>query len=117
MEYTKEEVGAFLRKGRKDLDLTQEEFAEAMDCNTTYYGNLERGKNYPSLGFFLRMVSYLNLSVDNFIKDKNAVQTGAYQQLLQTLSKCTDSELQILLENAETLIRHRADAPTVQSKE
>lgn len=62
------------------------------------------------------MVFYLNLSVDNFIKDKNAVQPDTYQQLLQILSNCTESELQILLKNAETLIRHRADASEDQSK-
>lgn len=109
MEYTKEEVGAFLKKGRTDLNLTQEKVAEDMDCNPTYYGNLERGKHYPSLGLFLRMVSYLNLSVDNFVKDKQTIQTDTYQQLLHTLSKCTETELQILLENAKTLIGHRID--------
>lgn len=43
MKYTKEDVGMFLRKGRTELRLTQEDVAEAMDCNATYYGNMERG--------------------------------------------------------------------------
>ena len=67
MEYTKEDVGMFLRQGRTELKLTQEDVAEAMDCNATYYGNMERGVHYPSLGLFLRMVSYLHLSVDKFM--------------------------------------------------
>lgn len=111
MEYTKEDVGAFLKKGRMELDLTQEKVAEDMDCNPTYYGNLERGKHYPSLGLFLRMVSYLHLSVDQFVEDKQAVQIDTYRQLLQILSECTETELQILLENAKTLIVHRINAP------
>ena len=117
MEYTKEDVGMFLRQGRTALDLTHEDVAEAMDCNATYYGNLERGIHYPSLGLFLRMVSYLHLSVDKFVENKEAVRTDTYQQLLRTLSDCTESELQILLENAETLIRHRADTPEDKSNE
>ena len=117
MEYTKEEVGMFLRQGRTALELTQEDVAEAMDCNATYYGNMERGVHYPGLGLFLRMVSYLHLSVDKFMERKESVRTDTYQQLLRTLNDCTESELQILLENAETLIRHRADTPEDQSNE
>lgn len=116
MEYTKEQVGAFIRKGREDKGLTQENFSEIMGCNATYYGNIERGINYPSLGLFLRMVSYLTLSVDKFVQENEAVQTDTYQQLLQILNECTEQELQILLENAKTLLRHRADASEDQSK-
>ena len=114
MEYTKEQVGAFLRKGRKAGGFTQESFAEAMDCNTSYYGDLERGKYYPSLGFFLRMVSYLNLSVDKFLQRSDEIQSDTYQQLLQAINNCTENELQILLENAQTLFKHRIVVPTKQ---
>lgn len=115
MEYTKEGVGMFLRQNRTELNLTQENVAEAMDCNATYYGNLKCGVHYPSLGLFLRMVSYLHLSVDKFVESKKAVQIDTYQQFLQTLNDCTASKLQVLLENAEVLIRHRADTPKDKS--
>lgn len=116
MEYTKEQVGAFIRKGREDKGLTQENFSEMVGCNATYYGNIERGVNYPSLKLFLRMVSYLPVSVDKLVEDNESIQTDTYQQLLRILNQCTESELQILLENAETLIRHRTDASEDQSK-
>lgn len=118
MEYTKEQKGMFLRTGREAIipKLTQEKFAEIMECNATYYGNIERGVNYPSLKLFLRMVSYLPVSVDKLVEDNDSVQTDIHQQLLRILNQCTESELQILLENAETLIRHRADVPENQSK-
>ncbi|MFR3227551.1 MAG: helix-turn-helix domain-containing protein [Mediterraneibacter gnavus] len=70
----------FLRKGRTELRLTQEDVAEAMDCNATYYGNMERGVHYPSLGLFLRMVSYLHLSVDKFLENKEAVRPDVFSQ-------------------------------------
>ena len=111
MKYTKEQVGAFIRKGREAKGLTQENFSEIIGCNATYYGNIERGVNYPSLGLFLRMVSYLTLSVDKFVQQNETVQTNTYQQLLLLLNECTESELQILLENAKTLIKYRTDAP------
>lgn len=63
------------------------------------------------------MVSYLHLSVDKFMESKESVQTDTYQQLLRILNDCTETELQILLENAETLIRHRAETPEHQSNE
>ncbi|MEY8392374.1 XRE family transcriptional regulator [Lachnospiraceae bacterium] len=30
-----------------DLNLTQEQLAEKLDCNLSYLGNIERGKNNP----------------------------------------------------------------------
>lgn len=48
MEYTKEDVGMFLRQGRTALELTQEDVAEAMDCNATYYGNLDVASIIPA---------------------------------------------------------------------
>lgn len=117
MDYTKEQVGAFIRRGREEKGLTQESFSEIIGCNATYYGNIERGINYPSLGLFLRMVSYLTLSVDKFVQQNEAVQTDTYQQLLQVLNECTEKEQQILLENARTLLRYRVDVPEDQFKE
>ena len=116
MEYTKEQVGMFIRKGREEKELTQERLSEIIGCNATYYGNIERGINYPSLGLFLRIVSYLSLSVDRFVEDKESVQTNTYHQIIQALNECTEPELQILLENAKTLIRHRPGTPKDQSK-
>ena len=109
MEYTKEQVGEFLRKGRVAKGFTQESFADILDCSSSYYGDLERGKNYPSLGLFFRMVSYLNLSIDKFMQKSDNIQSDTYQQLILTLNECTEKEKQILLENARTLINHRTD--------
>lgn len=111
MEYTKEQIGMFLRKGREAITpkLTQEKFAEIMECNATYYGNIERGINYPSLPLFLKMVSYLDISVDNFIVQSENINTDTHQQLLLTLNQCTEAECRILLEIARTLMSHRKD--------
>ena len=35
MEYTKEQVGMFIRKGREEKELTQERFSEIIGCNAT----------------------------------------------------------------------------------
>lgn len=107
MEYTKEQVGAFIRKGREEKGLTQERFSEMIGCNATYYGNIERGINSPSLKLFLRMVSYLSLSVDKFVQQNETVNTDAYQELLRTLTDCTETEINILLDNARTLVKYR----------
>lgn len=80
-------------------------------CNSTYYGNIERGINSPSLKLFLRMVSYLSLSVDKFVQQNEVVETDTYQQLPRIMADCTETELKILLENAQTLLKHRTDAP------
>lgn len=117
MEYTKEQIGMFLRKGREAITpkLTQEKFAEIMECNATYYGNIERGINFPSLPLFLKMVSYLDISVDSFMAQSENINTDTHQQLLLTLNQCTETERQILLEIARTLISHRTDMPVEEN--
>lgn len=49
MSFSNNRLGMFIRNGRLDLKLTQEQLAEKLNCNLSYLGNIERGKNTPSL--------------------------------------------------------------------
>lgn len=111
MSFSNKELGMFIRNGRLDMNLTQEQLAERLDCNLSYLGNIERGKNTPSLKLFYEIVRTLNLSSDAFIHSENDTSNDTYQQLLRLLDQCTPKELQILLENARTLIENRTEKP------
>lgn len=111
MSFSNKKLGMFIRNGRLDMNLTQEQLAEKLDCNLSYLGNIERGNNTPSLKLFYEIMRTLNLSSDKFIHSENDTSNNTYQQLLQLLDQCTLREQQILLENARTLIENRPEKP------
>ncbi|HBF7094743.1 TPA: helix-turn-helix transcriptional regulator [Clostridioides difficile] len=64
MEYKKQlfvDIGKRLKICRNELNLTQEEFAEILGISLTYYGQIERGMNGPSLE---KILLYLKLNID-----------------------------------------------------
>lgn len=109
MSFSNNRLGMFIRNGRLDLKLTQEQLAEKLNCNLSYLGNIERGNNIPSLRLFCKIVRVLNLSANDFIYQKCHSENKTYLQLIQLLSQCTPRELKILLENAQTLIANREE--------
>lgn len=111
MSFSKIRLGMFIRNGRLDLKLTQEQLAEKLNCNLSYLGNIERGKNSPSLKMFCSIIQILNLSADAFINPKQHSEDSTYVQLTRLLSQCTPTEQKILLENARTLIENREEKP------
>lgn len=111
MSFSNKKLGMFIRNGRLDQNLTQEQLAEKLDCNLSYLGNIERGKNTPSLRLFIGIMQILNLSADKFIYPDTDSSNDTYQQLLRILKQCTPKEQQILLENAHTLIENRGEQP------
>lgn len=111
MSFSNKKLGMIIRNGRLDQNLTQEQLAEKLDCNLSYLGNIERGKNTPSLKLFCEITRTLNLSADKFIYPEADTANDTYQQLLRLLNQCTPREQQILLENAKTLMQNRSEKP------
>ncbi len=111
MIFSNNKLGKFIRNGRLDLNLTQEQLAEKLNCNLSYIGNVERGKNIPSLKLFCRIILVLNLSADTFIRPKQNAENSSYLQLIRLLPLCTPKELNILLENTRTLLENREEKP------
>jgi len=70
MQYSKrkfnELVGKELIKIRKELSLSQEEFAEKTNTGRTYIGEIERGEKSPSVYKLYKILSYLNISLEEF---------------------------------------------------
>lgn len=112
MIFANNRLGKFIRNGRLDLELTQEQLAEKLNCNLSYLGNIERGKNMPSLKLFCRIMQILNLSANEFIHPNRHAENSTYLQLIRLLPQCTPKELNILLENAQTLMENREEKPT-----
>ncbi|KPI55136.1 hypothetical protein KW94_03800 [Clostridioides difficile] len=100
MEYKKQlfvDIGKRLKICRNELNLTQDEFAEILGISLTYYGQIERGINAPSLEkiflLYLKLnidPTYLitgklfyNLNVDEILENCQSDKKHAFEQLLK----------------------------------
>lgn len=67
-------LGARICTARKAKKLTQEALAEKVDISLAYMGEIERGKKYPSMNVFVKIVEVLDVSADSLLRDK--LETG-----------------------------------------
>ena len=109
MAQTDSRLGDMIRDCREKLGLTQEEAAEKL-----HYGNIERAVCNPSLPLFLRIAKELNLSVDAYIFSSKDDTTS---EITRLLSKCSQRERQIILENILTLLKNRDECTQIDVKE
>ncbi|GLO64741.1 hypothetical protein MACH08_05250 [Oceanobacillus kimchii] len=66
----KQKVGFRMREKRKELKLTQVDFAKEANISTNYYASLEQGKNSPSLEVLQRIAKALDVSVLYLLNDR-----------------------------------------------
>lgn len=62
-------VGKKIRFYRQQLGLNQESFAEMAEINKNYLGNLELGKQTPSVAIIKKIANAVNVSMSEFFKD------------------------------------------------
>lgn len=60
-------LGNAARQARKARGLTQARMAEQLDVSVEFYGRIERGVAWPSIGTFQRMVDLLGVSADSLL--------------------------------------------------
>lgn len=61
MASIEEKFGAAVRKFREKKGYTQEEFADLIETERSYYGGIERGIHNPSLRKISQIISALNV--------------------------------------------------------
>lgn len=61
-------LGEAVRKGRKRLDVSQEDYAELCDLHRTYIGQVERGEKNISFINILRIAKALNAKPSELFK-------------------------------------------------
>ena len=61
-------LGKFLKEARKEAELSQEEFADSIGINRTYYGNLERGENSISIDKLQKISIALHVPLSQLFK-------------------------------------------------
>ena len=58
-----DKLGEFFQVRRKELEMTQEDFAEKLDLNVNTIKYIEQGRRVPSLPMFFRILKALHLEM------------------------------------------------------
>ena len=89
-----ETIGQRIVKGRKQLGLTRERFAEMIGVSTYFVGQIERGARMMSYETLLKVSDCLHLSLDYLVKGETLSQVN--DELQQLINQCTAQEKALL---------------------
>lgn len=95
----REQLGRRIRDLRRKRGLTQERLAEAASVDVKYLGNIERGKENPTIGTLEKLANTLSVKVHQILDCEHEV-TGKQvlqRRITQMLRECNERELQIIL--------------------
>jgi transcriptional regulator with XRE-family HTH domain len=96
---TKELLGTRIRELRKQRKLTQERLAELADIDISYLGNIERGRENPTVAVLEKLAAALSLMPHQLLNVEHALQgeKALRRRIVQVLDKCDENELQTIL--------------------
>ncbi len=92
------EIGKNIRKYRKLRGLTLEKLAEALDTETNYLGQCERGERRFSLDKLADLIEYFGITANDIIPPpsakRQARENSVYlRQINELLTGCTENQL------------------------
>src|SRR5881227_3613993 len=82
--------GAELRRRRKELGLSQEEFGERANLHRTYVSDVEAGKRNPSLQSMQRLASAVGASIGSVFGAVEGIAAGPTHGRAQESEKVVD---------------------------
>lgn len=88
------EIGKRLRKKRKELDLTREEFAELADLSVGFYGQLEVGTSQMSIDTLIKISKAMHVPMEYIIFGTEYPQSDP-NAVIDMLHHCTPTELKL----------------------
>lgn len=62
-------IGEKIRKYRMDLNISQENFANKIGMDRTYYSSIENGKHNITILSLMKILEGLNITLEEFFKN------------------------------------------------
>lgn len=87
MELDYESLGKNIRKHRALADMTQERLAEIVGCTDRHIGQIENGKNIPSLAMLVGIANALDVGIDQLVYGDLKNRTNYFIQELISLTE------------------------------
>jgi len=102
----KADIGARLKKSRKDKGYTQEYIAEKLNVGPTYVSDLERGVKTPSFDLFVNLIELLEVSPDYILSGHVNTSKGyVYDELTKKLENLTPQQRQCVSDIIDAYLR------------
>ena len=112
---TNEVFGTRLRAYRKQRGLTIEKLAERVGLSPNYLGDMERGKKFPSMGTFIRLVNVLDISADELLKDEiNRAEYLIDAEISEKLKGLTPKQCAAVLKILDSVLESLPDLTTIK---
>lgn len=97
-------IGNMIRKYRKNKNLTLLQLSEMIDVSESFIGQIERGKNKPSLETIINIANALDVSVDDLLY-RNLNSQNTNNLFLQKVGELTKNlsprKKEIILQSIE----------------
>jgi len=91
------DIGNRIRKKRQDMNLSQEQLAEAIDISTTHMSHIETGNTKLSLPVLIKIANALNTSSDELLCDNLVSAKQIYiSEIADILDKCNNTQVRII---------------------
>lgn len=112
----KQRLGDAVRKERIRMNLSQNTLAEKTHVSLRTISDIENYKANPRFDSLCSLASYLHLSIDAVIYNReNTSGSSTIQQIVTELSACSEEEQQIALQTLQVLLKGlqtRTEKPT-----
>ncbi len=100
-------LGKKIRTERQQMNLTQEQLAEAAGVSTAYIGLVEHGQRSVTLDKLIDLANIFHVSIDYLLMDSVNSANDADFALLKTLwQQAPDSARMLFLDIAKSVLRH-----------
>lgn len=105
-------LGRMLKYRREAARMTQQEAADKIGLSLSYYKNMERGTNNPSIPSLYAALFTYNISSDSLLfpslEDNN---NTTYRQIIRLLDRCSESDLDLILSIITAILSNKDKAP------
>lgn len=104
-KYDFKAFGEAIKAARKAKGISRNELADKMNIAPRYIASIENSGQHPSLEIFYELVTYLDVSVDEyFFPKKEAAKSSRRRQLDSLLDDISDKGIRIITATAKKII-------------
>ncbi|MCP1109726.1 helix-turn-helix transcriptional regulator [Ohessyouella blattaphilus] len=98
-------MGAVIKKARRDRGLTQEELAEKVGVGSRHIMALENEGKNPGYDVLAKIIQTLDFSADLIFRPDAVKHTAEQDLFISEFMACNDNEQRIVMETMRSLIR------------
>ena len=96
-------IGSFLKELRKEMGITQEEFAEKLDVSSRTISRWETGTNMPDISLLVNIAEIFNVSISEIINGerKSEIMKKEVKKVVEAMSDYATAEKAIVLKRVK----------------